>query len=70
MTHESEADRIRTGWWVFGGLAVLTGIEFAVSRVAASALPYLIVTAISKAGLIVVYFMHAAQLLRRAGDPE
>lgn len=66
--HESE-DRgtlLRRGVIVFGGLAVLTGVEFwvAIGGLIAS-LPLLAVVAVGKTALIAEYYMHirsAAQL--------
>lgn len=48
-------------------LAVLTAVEFAVPAVLerAPALPILVFLALVKAGLIVHYFMHLAQLWRQ-----
>jgi hypothetical protein len=62
MADQEEARRLRVGWWVFGALAVLTGIEFWLSTAVRSALPYLVLTATIKAGLIMIYFMHVRQI--------
>lgn len=62
--------RLRTGWLVFIGLAVLTAIEFVLSLAVRPNTPYLAVTALVKAGLIVAYFMHVAQLWRPEGGHE
>lgn len=70
MTGKAHAARVRVGWWVFAGLAVLTGIEFFISASVPSAFPYLVVTALVKAALIVVYFMHVAQLWNRGGEAK
>ena len=52
----------RRGWIVFIILAVLTAIEFIVSLTLAAPLPYLTVIALTKAALIVVYFMRVRDL--------
>ncbi len=57
--------RKRLGWIIFIALAVLTIIEFLVGALVHPATPYLVLTAIVKAGLIVYYFMHIAQLWRK-----
>lgn len=62
------ASRIRLGWIVFIALAVLTIVEFLVGAFVRPATPYLTATAIIKAGLIVYYFMHIAQLWRKDGE--
>ncbi len=62
--------RLRTGWLVFAGLAVLTAIEYVLSLSLRPNTPYLAVTALVKAGLIVAYFMHVAQLWRAEGGHE
>lgn len=55
------------GLVVIIALAVLTVIEFLVPKALAQglAVPVLTVIALVKAGLIVYYFMHLAQLWRR-----
>lgn len=66
-----EADGLRSalyrGLVVITALAVLTAVEFVVPAVLerAPALPILVFLALVKAGLIVHYFMHLAQLWRR-----
>lgn len=70
MTGKGHAARVRVGWWVFAGLAALTGFEFVISASVPSAFPYLAVTALVKAGLIVVYFMHVTQLWKRGGPTQ
>lgn len=62
MAEEDRPQRVRTGWWVFFGLAALTGLEFWLSVAVEGTLPYLTLTGVLKAGLIVVYFMHIAQI--------
>jgi cytochrome c oxidase subunit IV len=69
LSEKDERQRARTGWWVFAGLAVLTAAEFALSAIVRPALPWLILTAILKAGLIVIFFMHIGQL-RHQGRAE
>jgi hypothetical protein len=81
--------KLRLGWIVIGGLAVLTALEFWVASMTTgpipypvlfwplapitwiavwasrSPLPFLALFALAKAGLIIYYFMHVAQLWRR-----
>ncbi|MBI4499050.1 MAG: cytochrome C oxidase subunit IV family protein [Chloroflexi bacterium] len=53
----------RLGLWVFLGLAVLTVVEYIVAvALPGGTVPYLTVIGLLKAGLILVYFMHVAQL--------
>lgn len=54
--------RFRIGWLVFLGLAVFTVAEFVIGAYVAGALPYLLITALIKAGLIIYYFMHISQI--------
>lgn len=70
MTEPNQSERLRIGWWVFVGLAIVTGVEFALSRVVEGALPYLTMTATIKGGMIVYYFMHIAQVWRRGARSE
>jgi len=58
----SKSNRFRIGWLVSLGLAVLTVAEFVIGAYIAGALPYLLITALIKAGLIVYYFMHLSQI--------
>jgi caa(3)-type oxidase subunit IV len=58
----SKSKRFRIGWLVFLGLAVFTVAEFVIGVYVAGALPYLLLTALIKAGLIVYYFMHISQI--------
>lgn len=62
MAEHDRSTRMRTGWWVFIGLAVLTGLEYWLSIALQGTLPYLTVTGVLKAALIVVYFMHVSQI--------
>lgn len=58
----------RLGAAVIAGLALLTALEYAVAvSIHSSTLPYLVVIALIKAGLIVYYFMHIGQLWREEG---
>lgn len=60
-----KASKLRLGWIVIGALAVLTVVEYWIAiSVHSTALPYLTVIAVIKAGLIIQYFMHVAQLWR------
>jgi len=60
-----KAAKLRLGWIVIGGLAVLTAVEYWVAvSIHSSPLPYLAVIALIKAWLIIQYFMHVAQLWR------
>ncbi len=62
-----KAAKLRLGWIVIGILAVLTAVEFWVAIAINSALLYLAVLALAKAGLIVQYFMHVNQLWHKEG---
>jgi caa(3)-type oxidase subunit IV len=59
MTERGKA--IATGRTVFFGLAVLTVAEYVVA-VSTTAVPLILILALAKAWLIVVYFMHIGQL--------
>lgn len=61
----SKSRRTRIGWQVFLGLAVLTAIEFLIGALITPAIPYLSITALIKAALIIYYFMHISQLRRK-----
>lgn len=65
MTSSTQTDRKRIGWLVIAGLAALTVVEFWLSSAVRPALPYLIVVAIVKAGLIIYYFMHVSQIWKQ-----
>lgn len=63
-----KASKLRLGWIVIGGLALLTAIEYWVAvSIHSNPLPYLAVIALVKAWLIVQYFMHVAQLWHGEG---
>jgi len=66
-TSEKKA-RMRVGWNIIITLAVLTIVEFVISVYLKPSTPYLIVTALVKAWLIVSYFMHITQVWRREVD--
>lgn len=58
-----KALKLRLGWIVIGGLAVLTAVEYVIAvAIHSNVLPFLAVIALVKAWLIVQYFMHVAQL--------
>lgn len=60
-----KAARLRLGWIVITALAVLTALEYWIAiSIHSTALPYLAMIALVKAGLIIQYFMHVAQLWR------
>lgn len=70
-TNTSPDDRMsRIGWFVFFGLAVLTVIEYMIGVWVSPALPYLILTAVVKSALIVVFFMHIHQIREREAGHE
>ncbi len=55
--------RLHKGMWVFGGLGVLTVVEYLVAiGMNGGATPYLVAIALVKAWLILQYFMHMAQI--------
>lgn len=61
-----KAAKLRLGWIVIGGLAVLTAVEYWVAvAIHSNPLPYLAVIALIKAWLIIQYFMHVTQLWRK-----
>lgn len=64
MTERGKA--VATGRSVFVALAVLTVAEYVIA-VSISAVPLLLVLALAKGWLIVVYFMHIGQL---RGEPH
>lgn len=58
----SKSTAWRRGWIVFVVLAVLTILEFVVSNVLSSPLPYLAIIALAKAALIIANFMRLGDL--------
>lgn len=64
MSKQDEGGRLRVGWWVFLGLAFVTGLEFWLSATMEGILLYLTITSLIKAGLIIQYFMHLPQVWR------
>lgn len=58
---ELKSALLRRGAWVFGGLAVLTALEFWAS-VATGLLALLALAALAKAVLIAEYYMHLSLL--------
>lgn len=59
-----EISGLRRGWFVFGGLAVLTGVENVVSAwMDSGATVVLVPFALGKAWLILDYFMHVRGLV-------
>lgn len=61
-----KASKLRLGWLVIGALGVFTAVEYWIAvSLHSNPLPYLAVIALIKAGLIVQYFMHVAQLWHR-----
>ncbi len=59
--NEKKAAAFRQGLLVLLALAVLTAVEYLIS-VASGSLVFLFLIAIAKAGLILNYFMHVANL--------
>jgi caa(3)-type oxidase subunit IV len=53
---------VRTGWLVFGLLAVLTVVEYIIAVSLDANLPVIMAIAVAKAALILWYFMHVARL--------
>jgi heme/copper-type cytochrome/quinol oxidase subunit 4 len=68
MEEHKQSEHMRTGWIVFGLLAALTAVEIWVSLSVTPSLPYLVVTSIAKAALIVIYFMHVSETWHRGGN--
>lgn len=52
----------RRGWVVFGGLVVLTAVEFGVSTALQNPLLWLTIIALIKAGAIMIYFMRLGDM--------
>lgn len=70
ITTRKRRAAFRLGVWVIVGLALLTVLEYEVAvSIHSSSLPYLVVIALIKAGMIVYYFMHISQLWRGEGGP-
>ncbi|MFQ5872568.1 MAG: cytochrome C oxidase subunit IV family protein [Dehalococcoidia bacterium] len=66
MQRAGLASALRLGLLVLIALAVLTVIEYAVGVALDDGnVPYLVIIALLKAGLIVYYFMHIYQLWRQ-----
>lgn len=61
-TSSSKRKALRRGFAVFGGLAVLTAIEYIIAIGIVANFPLLAIIAILKTGLIAYYFMHIAHL--------
>jgi heme/copper-type cytochrome/quinol oxidase subunit 4 len=59
---QKKAAAFRRGMVTFVILAVLTALEFWVSRMTAGSPVFLLIIALAKAGLIVQYFMHISSL--------
>lgn len=59
---DSKSTARRRGWIVFLVLALLTVLEFVVSSVLSSPLPYLAIIALAKAALIIISFMRLGDL--------
>ena len=63
MNKAGKAAKLRLGWIVGIGLAVLTVVEYIIAvSLHSNLLLYLVVIALLKAWLIVQYFMHIGQL--------
>ncbi len=62
-----QARRVRIGVITIVILAILTGLEYWISISFTGTLVYLSVIALAKAGLILYYFMHIAQIRYREG---
>ena len=58
------------GWWIFVGLAIMTGIEYLIAIALNINLFFLAQIAILKAGLIAVYFMHIGRAFERPEEHE
>jgi caa(3)-type oxidase subunit IV len=62
MIMETKETGMQRGWMTFAVLVVLTAIEFAVSAAMEEPLIVLMLIAVIKAGLIIVYFMRFGDL--------
>ncbi len=71
MNKSHEAKRgSRIGWWIFIGLAIVTGIEYLIALTFNINLFFLAQIAVLKAGLIAVYFMHIGRAWERTEEDE
>lgn len=70
MEDTERVKRMRTGWWVFLGLAVVTTVEIWLSSAVRGTLAYLTLTSLVKAALIAYYFMHVTQAWRGEAKRE
>jgi cytochrome c oxidase subunit IV len=69
VRERAKAERAKAiGWWVFGGLGLLTAIEYLVAVEVGFNLFWLTQIAALKAGLIAYYFMHIARAWARGGE--
>ncbi len=66
MAHTNKPEALRLGITIFIFLAVLTVLEFVIA-IALNALPLLVVVALTKAGLVVYYYMHIYKLQDESG---
>ncbi len=55
---------------VFAILAVLTAIEFMLAGLGLSAVVFLVIIALAKAGLVLWYFMHLPRLFKSESEGE
>lgn len=64
---ESKQKRIRTGIITIAILALLTILEYVISISMTGTIVYLSIIAVTKAGLILNYFMHVGQIRYKEG---
>ncbi len=65
----NKRNELTRGVVVFIILAVLTAIEFGLARLEAATL-FLVLIALTKAGLVLWYFMHLARVFKSEGGHE
>jgi len=66
---DSKHSLFRRGVLVFAGLAILTGIEYAIA-VLTQLYFLLVIAALVKAGLVAWYYMHIRRVFSTSGESE
>jgi cytochrome c oxidase subunit 3 len=69
MEHQQKSSSLQLGLLVFGALAVLTAVEFALALITVLWQP-LVLIALIKAGLVLYYYMHISRLFAADTDPN
>ncbi len=66
----NKLNALTRGGVVFAILAVLTAIEYFLAQLGLSATVFLVLIALTKAGLVLWYFMHLPRVFQSEGDHE